>query len=168
MKPDVEFIASPNFFTPLHREIRALIIHATGTDGIDSPIHEFQNAETKKSAHYMIGKDGRIVQMVRDVDIAYHAGESSWHGLEYKNPKSGTPTMNNCSIGIELVNKNDGSDLYPEAQIAALILIGSWIIKTYSISLDDVTGHENIAPGRKTDPGAAFPWNEVRTRLQAA
>ena len=168
MRPPFTIAPSPNKFRPNRRDIKALIIHATGTDGIESPIREFLNPETKKSAHWVIGRDGKIVKMVEECDVAYHAGESKWKGMEFVNPTSGKPTMNQCSIGIELVNLNTGTDPYPPAQIDALVLLAAEIVKDYSIILQDVVGHEDIAPGRKVDPGASFPWDEFRSRLQAA
>lgn len=168
MRPPFTIAPSPNKFRPNRRDIKALIIHATATDGIESPINEFLNPATKKSAHWVIGRDGKIVKMVEECDVAYHAGESTWKGMEFVNPTTKKPTMNQCSIGIELVNLNTGKDPYPAAQIDALVALSAAIVKEYGIALDDVVGHEHIAPGRKVDPGASFPWAEFRGRLQAS
>lgn len=158
-RENCEFIQSPNFFTPKNkRKISVLVIHSTATSGIDSPRDWLTNKDSKVSAHYLIGRTGMILQLVEDKSVAYHAGESEWKGAK---------GINAISIGIELVNANDGIMDYPEDQIAALCSIAVPICKEFKIKLDDVVGHKDIAPGRKTDP-AGFPWDDFRGRLYLA
>jgi N-acetyl-anhydromuramyl-L-alanine amidase AmpD len=71
------------------------------------------------------------------------------------------------SVGIELVNANDGIQEYPQAQLEACAGLTAAICKDYGVKLEDVVGHLDVAPGRKTDP-AGFPWEDFRALLLAA
>lgn len=97
------------------------------------------------SAHFLIRRDGMVMQFVSANDRAWHAGASSFCGQE---------RCNDFSIGIEL----EGTDFEPfePAQYAALALLTDALKQAYP--LRQVTGHEQIAPGRKTDPGPFFDW----------
>ena len=153
--PGIVHDASPNYRAGNKRKITCVILHATATSGIVSPLEWLTSPQSKVSAHYLIGKDGKIYQLVDDEDIAWHAGISYWRGKE---------NVNTFSVGIELVNANDGKDSYPQAQIDACLGLCVAICKDYGIRAADVIGHKDIAPGRKTDP-AGFPWDEFRGRL---
>lgn len=135
-----------------------MVIHATATKAIDSPREWLCNPDSKVSAHYLIGRDGLILNLVDEKNIAYHAGESSWKGMAH---------VNRFSIGIELVNSNDGIMDYPDVQMNALVSLVVPICSDYGISPEDVIGHLDIAPGRKTDP-AGFPWEIFRAAISAA
>lgn len=105
-------------------------------------------ADVKVSAHALIRRDGRVVQYVPFELRAWHAGRSSFMGRE---------RCNDYSIGIEL----EGTDEQPftQAQYQALAECTRWIRNRYpAITSDQVVGHSDIAPGRKTDPGPAFDW----------
>ncbi len=99
----------------------------------------------KVSAHFFIRRDGSAVQFVPTTERAWHAGLSNFKGRE---------RCNDFSIGIEL----EGSDVddFCDAQYTTLAALAAAIAERHPIS--DVTGHENIAPGRKTDPGPHFDW----------
>lgn len=156
MRDNVELCPSPNFRKAVgSRPITCVIIHATATSGIDSPKAWLCNPESKVSAHYLIGKDGKTYQLVAENDIAWHAGESAWRG---KN------NVNAFSIGIELVNANDEKDPYPESQVETCAQLVAAICNGNGIACQDVVGHKDIAPGRKTDP-AGFPFDDFRMRL---
>lgn len=149
---DIEFVGSPNF-NKRPVPITLIVIHATASNNFQGVINWFNNSDSKVSAHYTIGKDGLIVQHVQDKDRAWHAGESIWKGR---------PDCNDYSIGIELVNLNDGKDPYPEAQHQALVELCRYLSAKYDIG--DIAGHSEVSPGRKTDP-AGYDldrlWNEV-------
>lgn len=147
---------SPNFSRPAQaRPIKYLIVHATEST-CGSAVNTFGNAVNKVSAHYIIDKDGSVIRIVDDSDIAWHCGISSWKG---------DLSLNTKSIGIELVNFNDGKDTYPDAQIQVLMGMAVSLCKQYQISQDFVLRHEDIAPGRKTDPGTLFPWESFKCEL---
>ena len=106
----------------------------------------FENIrDLRVSAHFLVRRDGTIVQFVLTVLRAWHAGVSSFEGRE---------RCNDFSIGIEL----EGTDTlaYTDAQYARLAVLADAIRARHAIRA--VQGHEHIAPGRKTDPGAAFDW----------
>lgn len=100
------------------------------------------------SSHFFISREGETVQFVSCSDTAYHAGVSSFHGRE---------KCNAFSVGIEL----EGCDFEPfsEAQYRALENLLSALCRQYPI--EAVTGHQDIAPGRKTDPGHFFDWQRI-------
>lgn len=155
-RPESEWHPSPNFKAyASDRKITAIIVHATATSGIDSPRDWLCSKESQVSAHYLIGLDGKILRLVDEKNVAWHAGESFWKGLA---------NVNRFSIGIELVNANDEKMEYPEPQLEACATLVKAICKDYDIGPEDVIGHKDIAPGRKTDP-AGFPWDDFKSRL---
>ncbi|MES2932472.1 MAG: 1,6-anhydro-N-acetylmuramyl-L-alanine amidase AmpD [Pseudomonadota bacterium] len=103
------------------------------------------------SAHFLIRRDGSVMQFVSTNDRAWHAGASSFCGQE---------RCNDFSVGIEL----EGTDFEPfePAQYAALALLTNALKQAYP--LQHVVGHEQIAPGRKTDPGPFFNWDDYQQR----
>lgn len=161
------FIPSPNFNQrPPDTEIDLLVIHSislppgvyTGTGVIDFFCNNLNIAEhpyyqeikdLKVSAHLFIKRDGQIIQFVPFSHRAWHAGSSFFKGRE---------ACNDFSIGIEL----EGSDFEPftENQYTSLVLSTQAIIKAYpAISpQSNIVGHQDIAPGRKLDPGPFFDW----------
>ena len=129
------------------RRIKYIIIHYTGMKDQKSAIKRLQSKVAKVSCHYLISRGGKVYQMVRDPDVAWHAGKSKW-GKDIN--------LNSKSIGIELVNK--GFESFPKKQIVALIKILKILKKKYKIKPSYILGHEDISPGRKSDPGSKFPW----------
>lgn len=100
------------------------------------------------SAHALIRRDGSVVQFVSFLDRAWHAGRSCFQGVE---------ECNDFSIGIELEGADDIP--YTQEQYRALARLSAVISAAWpEITSDRITGHSDIAPGRKTDPGPAFDW----------
>ena len=111
--------------------------------------------EMTVSAHCLVERDGRILQFVSFDERAWHAGESEW---------CGEAGCNDFSIGIELEGCDD--DPYEAAQYDSLAaLIRALRLRYPAIAADAVTGHSDIAPGRKTDPGPAFDWARLKALL---
>ncbi|MEO8304999.1 MAG: 1,6-anhydro-N-acetylmuramyl-L-alanine amidase AmpD [Betaproteobacteria bacterium] len=108
-------------------------------------------APLRVSAHFLVRRDGELVQFVGCTDRAWHAGASSWRGRA---------RCNDFSIGIELEGSDDVA--YEPAQYAMLARLVRALRRAYPII--DVAGHSEIAPGRKSDPGPAFDWGRL-TRL---
>jgi N-acetylmuramoyl-L-alanine amidase len=154
----MNFIPSPNFKKKANRKITAIVIHYTGSLSIDSTIIWFGQKKSGVSAHYIIGRNGDVVQMVNEKDIAWHAGES------WMSPKTkGEPWVNNFSIGIELVGTADS--YFTDIQMAALYDLLETLVMRYKVPPDRVVGHADIAPGRKIDPdGHLGQFNWTRTR----
>lgn len=148
------WVPSTNFDVRPGRRIRCIVIHSTA-GSLKLAINELTNPENKKSAHYVIGKNGSINQLVSDRDVAWHAGISSWRGREW---------VNGFSIGIELENANDGKDPYPEMQVAACAWLCRQLMQENNVGIQDVVGHADVSPGRKTDP-LGFPWEAFRKVL---
>ena len=144
----MKFIGSPNFDFKVKRPIKYIIIHYTGMKNQAVAIKRLQSKVAKVSCHYLISKSGKIYQMVKDQNVAWHAGKSKW-GKDIN--------LNKNSIGIELVNK--GSENYPKAQIKSLIYLLKKLKTKYKIKTQNFLGHEDIAPKRKADPGPLFPWS---------
>lgn len=104
--------------------------------------------DLRVSAHFFVRRNGETVQFVSCDDVAYHAGVSSFRGREGCNP---------FSVGIEL----EGCDFEPfaEAQYTALHDLLTALCAHYSVAA--ITGHQDIAPNRKTDPGHFFDWDKL-------
>ena len=109
-------------------------------------------ALSRVSAHFLIGRDGVLTQFVSCARRAWHAGASSWRGREH---------CNDFSIGVELEGTDDLP--YEAAQYSVLARLTRALRRRYPIA--DLAGHSDIAPGRKTDPGAAFDWERYRGLL---
>jgi AmpD protein len=110
-------------------------------------------AGLRVSAHYLIRRDGTLIQYVEPEKRAWHAGVSSWQGRE---------RCNDFSIGVEL----EGSDDVPfaEPQYDTLVALAKNLAERFGPM--DCTGHSDIAPGRKTDPGPWFDWERFRAALR--
>lgn len=128
-------------------------VKALFTNQLDWNAHPYfqtiQGAEV--SAHLFIERDGAITQFVSFEERAWHAGKSSYLGR---------PDCNNYSIGIEL----EGSDFvsFTAVQYEVLARVISAIYQAYPKTRRHLTGHSDIAPGRKTDPGDYFEWPKLR------
>lgn len=105
------------------------------------------------SAHFLIRRDGTVLQFVSAHDRAWHAGASSFCGQE---------RCNDFSIGIEL----EGTDFEAFADAQYTVLAALTVALKAAYPLMNVTGHEHIAPGRKTDPGPFFDWVEYQARYR--
>ena len=132
------------------RKPNLVIIHHTAQDSLAQTIKTFRLQKTQVSAHYTIGDDGTIVQMLNDYLRAWHAGNGKWG----KNTD-----INSTSIGIEL--DNNGSEPFSEAQINSLLKLLKNLKKTYNIPVANFIGHSDIAPTRKNDPSELFPWKKL-------
>lgn len=139
-----EWVGTVNFNL---RKPNFIIIHHTAQDSLGQTIKTFTLTKTQVSAHYVISKNGKVVHMLNDYLRAWHAGNSSWG----KNTD-----INSCSIGIEL--DNNGSEPFSDQQILNLIALLTKLKKDYNIPTQNIIGHSDIAPSRKKDPSAFFPW----------
>ena len=149
-----EIIKSPNFLKKTRKtgNIKFIIIHYTGMQSIRASIKRLLNPKSKVSCHYLISRDGRLIKMVDDNKIAWHAGKSKWK--TYKN-------LNFFSIGIELSNKGHqfGYQSYPKKQLESLSKLVFFLKRKYKIKY--ILGHSDVAPMRKKDPGEKFPWFKI-------
>jgi len=147
---------SPNFDKRKrsNKSIKLIVIHYTGMQSERVSIARLRSPKFKVSSHFLINEKGKIYRLVKDEYIAWHAGKSNWG--TYKN-------LNKNSIGIELVNKGHkfGYTTFKKKQLSNLIRICKLLIKKYKIKKKYITGHSDIAPLRKIDPGEKFPWKQM-------
>lgn len=163
-------IVSPNCDErPAGSSIRLIVVHAISlppdrfggagvqqlfTNRLDPAEHPYYATihQLRVSAHFFIRRDGELVQFVPTLLRAWHAGVSCWRGIE---------RCNDFSIGIEL----EGCDTVPfePIQYDALARLVDTVVAKHPI--EDVVGHSDIAPGRKTDPGPYFDWPRLYALL---
>ena len=139
-----ELRPSPNFD---QRRPSYVILHHTTDDTAEEALRTLTSPSSRVSSHYLIARDGTIVYLVDEAARAWHAGESFWAGQR---------DLNSASIGIEL--DNNGMEPFPEPQIAALLSLLGDLKSRYRLPVTSFLAHGDIAPGRKVDPSAFFPW----------
>lgn len=138
---------SPNFD---ERRPNLVVIHHTSDDTVDEAMATLTAPARKVSAHYLVGRDGAVIQLVDERARAWHAGVSYW---------GGQTDINSASIGIEL--DNNGFEPFPEAQITALLALLADLKARYNLPAANFVGHADVAPGRKDDPSSLFPWKRL-------
>jgi len=139
-----EWVGTTNFSI---RKPNIVVIHHTAQESLEQTIRTFTLTRTQVSSHYVIGRDGTIVQMLNDYLRSWHAGRGRW----------GNDTdLNSSSIGIEL--DNNGTEPFTQPQIESLLILCKRLKEKYSIPKANFIGHSDIAPGRKVDPSVYFPW----------
>jgi N-acetylmuramoyl-L-alanine amidase len=171
---------------------RFLVIHYTAGRSADSAAKWLCNPAAKASAHLVIGADGRVIQLVALDRVAWHAGASEWTragkvygglnhrsiGVELDNPgrlvRKGA-RWHSTALGTDYADdevivaahkretRECGWRVYPAVQLEVAELVARALIDAYG--LVDVIGHDDVAPGRKSDPGPAFPMESFRARL---
>ncbi|MFA5041518.1 MAG: N-acetylmuramoyl-L-alanine amidase [Bdellovibrionales bacterium] len=149
-------IHSPNYDNrDKNIALEYIVLHYTGMKDEESAVERLCNPISRVSSHYVIGENGGIMQLVEEAHRAWHAGESSWHGIK---------DMNSASIGIELVNPGHefGYHAFPNCQINALKNLINDIIHRHHMPAETaLLAHSDIAPSRKQDPGELFPWQTL-------
>ncbi|MCA0869580.1 N-acetylmuramoyl-L-alanine amidase [Seohaeicola saemankumensis] len=126
------------------------MIHYTAMSDARAALDRLCDPGAEVSAHYLIGVDGKLWQMVDETMRAWHAGAGEWNGQD---------DINSRSIGIEL--DNTGAHPFSEPQMAALERLLSEILTRWEIAPTGVIGHSDMAPGRKCDPGPRFDWTRL-------
>lgn len=147
--PIATWVPSQNFDA---RRPVLIVLHYTEQDSVQQSLDTLRsrNSGGKVSAHYLVGDDGRIYQLISDQERAWHAGAGRWGAI---------PDLNSTSIGIEI--DNDGREPYTEPQIAALLLLLDDLTTRLRIPKSQIIGHSDLAPSRKIDPGPHFPWKRL-------
>ena len=170
----VKHCPSPNFNErPSHCLIDLIVVHNISLppnqfgggyieqffqNNLDHTAHPyFQTIDgLKVSSHCLITRDGGLVQFVSFLDRAWHAGVSEY---------CGKTQCNDFSVGIELEGADDIP--YEAIQYKRLADLINELLKAYpSLSIREIVGHSDIAPGRKTDPGPAFDWSTLKQLLE--
>ena len=166
----MRIVESPNFDDrPPGTEITLVVLHSISlppgeyggqaieqlfTNCLDPAAHPYfrEICALKVSSHYLVRRDGEVVQFVPPDKRAWHAGVSSWRGRE---------RCNDFSIGIELEGTDE--DAFTSAQYQSLVLVIQKLRQQFPIR--DIAAHSEIAPGRKTDPGPRFDWTRLLSSL---
>jgi N-acetylmuramoyl-L-alanine amidase len=143
--------------------IDAIVLHHTSTNSarVDLATLRWVRGTNRVSAHYLVGPDGTVYQLVPDSETAWHAGRSSLHGQT-------EPSVNARSIGIEITNDGTGQTPFTEAQYRALEQLVPYLARRYMVPKENILGHRDVAPGRKTDPADNFEWARIRRAVDAA
>ena len=147
--PLATWVPSPNH--DIRRPV-LIVLHFTDQHSVQQSLHTLRTANSggPVSAHYLIGADGHIYQLVSDQFRAWHAGPGHW----------GTITdLNSASIGIEL--DNDGHSAFAPAQIDSLLRLLTDLTERLHIPRTQIIGHQDLAPTRRDDPGPLFPWPQL-------
>jgi len=142
-----DFVGTTNFGL---RKPNYVVIHHTAQNSTEQTLKTFTTPRTQVSAHYVIGRDGVIYQMLNDYLRAWHGGAAKWGNLT---------DINSASIGIEL--DNNGFEPFTQPQINSLLTVLANLKKTHTIPAANFIGHSDIAPGRKVDPNITFPWKTL-------
>lgn len=163
-------VDSPNFDArPPGTAVSLLLVHAISlppgrfggdaierlfTNRLDPAAHPFfaTLAGLRVSAHFLLRRDGELVQFVAADMRAWHAGASRWRGRD---------ACNDFSIGVEL--EGDETQAFGDAQYAGLVALAGRLRRQFP--LRDIAGHEDVAPQRKRDPGPAFDWARLLRAL---
>ncbi len=160
------WVASPNFGArkPAGIPVDVVVLHSTcmPTNETAETVRLFQDPASQVSSHYVVGKDGQVVQMVSETDRAWHAGVCRWQGRT---------DVNSCSIGVEMLHRDqDPDDAWPEAQFQAVARLLLDIRSRHRVPNDHVIFHSECAypPGRKTDPVGFDRTRLLQTVMQMA
>lgn len=181
----VPFRESPNRGGVLVPEY--LVIHYTAEPTAERAIAHLLDPRSRVSAHLVIARDGALTQLVRFNRVAWHAGVSRWEGrgglnrfsigvelanagrLERRQGRwrawfgGAIPDHEVLVASHRHESATAGWHVYPEAQLAALFKAAEALARRYDIRA--VLGHDDVAPGRKQDPGPAFPMQRLREHL---
>ena len=163
----IRFLPSPNCDErPAGAALELLVVHnislppgELGGDGIidlfmnrlDPSAHPYYAtiAQLRVSAHFLVRRDGELIQFVPCAKRAWHAGESAWRGRS---------RCNDFSVGVELEGADDQP--FADIQYAELAPLITALQRAYGAL--EIVGHSDIAPARKTDPGPCFDWQRLR------
>ena len=141
----VPFRESPNIGRQITPTL--IVIHYTGDNSMAGAVSWLCAERSGVSAHLVVGKDGSVYQLLPFNVVGWHAGRSDYNGRA---------NVNGFSVGIENVGVGDE---WPDAQVEANRAIIAALFAAYPI--EDVVGHSDVAPGRKSDPGPRYPWDRV-------
>jgi len=137
------------------RPVSHIVLHHTAADLPTSlRILSGQDARHRVSCHYLVTDEPspRIIPLVPEDRVAFHAGESHWRGVD---------NLNEVSLGIEIVHPSGDASAYPEAQVLAVAQLVRQLAERHGVPPMNVVAHSDIAPGRKVDPGRFFPWERL-------
>lgn len=146
----IDWVSRPRIAPATH-----LVVHHTAADLATSlRVLSGRDPGRRVSCHYLVTDEPnpRVLPLVPEDRVAFHAGASHWRGVD---------SLNECSIGIEIVHPDGDRSPYAEAQVAAVGKLLSQLAARHGIDPRDIVAHSDISPGRKHDPGRFFPWERL-------
>lgn len=146
-----KWMPSPNF-SKREKEIKYIILHGTWMESTKEALDRLCDASAEVSCHYLIDEEGKLFQLVKDSEVAWHAGLSAW-GEDV--------SLNQYSLGIELSHSGDFEKPYTKKQYDSLVELLKILNAIHRISPSKVLAHSDIAPDRKNDPGPMFEWQRL-------
>ncbi|MBI6116131.1 N-acetylmuramoyl-L-alanine amidase [Salegentibacter sp. F63223] len=132
------------------RKPNYVVLHHTAQDSVKQTLNTFTLPRTQVSSHYVVAKNGEIYHMLNDYLRAWHGGIGQW---------GNNTDLNSSSLGIEI--DNNGKEKFTDLQITSLLKLLDEIKEKYNIPAENFIGHSDIAPSRKVDPNAYFPWKRL-------
>jgi len=137
-----------------HREqaIKYIILHGTWMESTEDALERLCDEKAEVSCHYLIDERGELFQLVKDSEVAWHAGISAW-GEDV--------SLNQTSLGIELSHDGDFTKPYTEKQYKTLVSLLEILLDAHNLQPTAVLAHSDIAPDRKNDPGPQFEWQKL-------
>lgn len=130
-----------------------VVLHYTAMASAEAALARLCDPAAEVSAHWLIGRDGRLWQLVDEAQRAWHAGAGAWGAVT---------DVNSRSVGIEI--DNDGQSPFSEPAMAALERLLPEVLARWAIPPERVIGHADMAPARKVDPGPRFDWRRLARR----
>lgn len=131
-------------------EPKLIVLHYTAMDSAKAALQRLCDPQAEVSAHYLIGADGTLWQLVKDDQRAWHAGAGAWGSIT---------DVNSHSLGIEL--DNTGAVPFAKPQMRRLKELLRKLMARHDIPAHRIIGHSDMAPSRKSDPGALFDWHDL-------
>jgi N-acetylmuramoyl-L-alanine amidase len=141
---------SPNFGDRRGKQVDLVVVHYTAMPTCATALERLCDPAAEVSAHYLIDMDGTLLSLVDEGARAWHAGAGTWRG---------EGDVNSRSIGIELANPGDRP--FPDPQMRALERLLAEILHRHRLPPEAVIAHSDMAPERKSDPGARFDWRRL-------
>ncbi|MFH9862333.1 N-acetylmuramoyl-L-alanine amidase [Streptomyces sp. NPDC017202] len=135
-------------------EVDMVVVHVT-QGSLASAVQVFQDPAHRAAAHYIVGKDGRVTQMIRELDVAFHAGNRAY---------------NERSVGIEHEGFVDRPEDFTDAMYAASARLAAGICRRYGIPVDreHIIGHVEVPGTDHTDPGEHWDWDRYLRLVREA
>lgn len=146
--------ASPHFSSREGQRIRMVVLHADASPNAKGSIAWMQDPQSQVSYHYLIDRTGGVFSLVDEADKAWHAGKSTWAEVPVIRG-----SVNHVSIGVCVSNAGDG-ERYRPIQYETVGRLVADICRRHNIPAHLIRGHNEVSPGRKTDPYKTFDWSD--------
>lgn len=143
---------SPHHSSRRGRTPQMVVIHGDAGTSDEGTVSWIQSPDSMVSYHYLVGRDGQVYRFVSEDRKAWHAGQSEWGRFTVGD------SVNPTSIGVAFANDGTGDEEYRDAQYEAGAQLVAGICHRHNIPIRLIRGHNEVSPGRKTDPWSWFDW----------